>query len=132
MAGMIHDRFCSRLALGLLVAASTAAVAVCQAQTPQRANSAPRAPGVTRAIEHLDTSGPDATVDQTQPDEHQPATAVDHESGGPETAVDHERGGPETATDAPRPSSSRKAAAIARQGVRSNSPPAKAPGKPQS
>ncbi len=75
---MIHDRFCSMLALGLFVAASTAAVAVCQAQTPPRANSAPRAPGVTRAIEHLETS---------EADEHQPATAVDHEQGGPETAL---------------------------------------------
>ncbi len=126
----------SRLALGLLLAG---VAGVSQSQTPPRADSAPRAPGVTRAIEHPDHPAPDPSVDQTLPDDHQPATAVDHDSGGPETAVDHEPGGPETArddqklkpetaSDATKPSSFRSAAAeTAKQGVRSNTPP---PAKP--
>ncbi len=75
---MIHDRFDSRLALGLLVAASTAALAVCQAQTPQRANSAPRAPGVTRAIaiEHRDASDPETATDAPRPSSSRRAAAI--------------------------------------------------------
>src|SRR5579859_4438211 len=68
---------------------------------------APTVPGVTRAVEH-----PDTTVDQAKPDAHQPETAADPPSSGPETA-----------TDAPKPSPAQKAADQARQGVRSNTPP---------
>ncbi len=76
---------------------------------------APTVPGVTRAVEH-----PDTTVDQTQPDKHQPETAADPPSSGPETA-----------TDAPKPSPAQKAADQARQGVRSNTPPPAKPNPPQ-
>ena len=124
----------TRVIPALLLAAAAAAS---QAQTPPpRTATAPLAPGVSRAVEHPDASRPDPTADQTLTDEHQPETAVDHEPGGPETAVDHERGGPETArddqkltpetaSDAPKPSRSREAQAIAKQGVRSNTPPPK-------
>jgi hypothetical protein len=124
----------------VLPALLLAAAAASQAQTPPRASAAPLAPGVSRAVEHPDTSPPDSTVDQTLPDEHQPETAVDHEAGGPETAADPERGGPETArddqkltpetaSDAPKPSKRREADKLAKQGIRSNTPP---PAKPQS
>ena len=82
-----------------------------QAQTAAAAR-APTAPGVTRAVEH-----PDQTVDQTQPDSHQPATAADPPSSGPETA-----------TDNPKPTPQQKAQDNAKQGVRSNTPP---PPKPK-
>ena len=114
-----------------LTLAGTAALALvgtatlAQAQTAPSA-SAPRAttaPGVTRAVEH-----PDTTVDQTQPDSHQPETATDPQSSGPETAKDDSKGKPETATDVPKESATQKAADQAKQGVRSNTPP---PSKPQ-
>jgi len=76
---------------------------------------APTAPGAHRAIEH-----PDPTADQTQPDGHQP-----------ETAVDPPNSGPETATDAPKPSPAQKAADQAKRGVRSNKPPPPKPNPPQ-
>ena len=97
------------IAAATLLLTGTAALA--QVQSAKPSSSAPRAPGVTRAVEHPDSSkpdrsGPDPTVDQTQPDPHQP----------------------ETASDKPTPpSSSEKAAAIAREGVRSNTPPSKPP-----
>ena len=126
-----YIRLSSRWIPALLLACTAA---VSQSQTPPRADSAARAPGVTRAVEHPDAPLPDPTVDQTLTDERQPETAVDHEPGGPETAVDHEPGAPETArddqrlkpetaSDAPKPSSSHRAAEIARQGVRSNAQP---------
>jgi hypothetical protein len=97
----------------------TGATALAQAQTaPSRA---PTAPGVTRAIEHPDTT-PDTTVDQTQPDSHQPETASDPQSKGPETARDDQKSAPETATDAPKLTATQKAAEQAKQGVRSNKP----------
>jgi hypothetical protein len=77
-----------------------------QAQTAAAAR-APTAPGVSRAVEH-----PDTTVDQTQPDNHQPATASDPPSSGPETA-----------TDKPKLTPQQKAEDNAKKGVRSNSPP---------
>ena len=77
-----------------------------QAQTAAAAR-APTAPGVSRAVEH-----PDPTVDQTQPDAHQPATASDPPSSGPETA-----------TDTPKRTPQQKAEDNAKKGVRSNSPP---------
>jgi hypothetical protein len=100
--------------------ALTGATGLAQAQTPSHA---PTAPGVTRAVEH-----PDTTVDQTQPDSSQPATASDPPSSGPETAKDDSKLKPETATDAPKLSAVQKAAQQASQGVRSNTPP---PAKPQ-
>lgn len=106
---MLKLRRCLIAALAL-----TGATALAQAQTTARAD-APRgatAPGVTRAVEH-----PDTTVDQTQPDSHQPETASDPPSSGPETA-----------TDVPKLSAVQKAADQAKQGVRSNTPP---PSKPQ-
>jgi len=115
-----------------LTVAGTAALALggaptlAHAQTAASSASAPRAttaPGVTRAIEH-----PDTTVDQTQPDSHQPETASDPQSSGPETARDDSKGKPETATDVPKESAIQKAADQAKQGVRSNTPP---PSKPQ-
>jgi hypothetical protein len=107
------------------VLALTGAAALAQAQTSTRASTAP---GVTRAIEHPDTT-PDPTVDQTQPDSHQPETASDPRSSGPQTARDDPKlGKPETATDVPKQSQVRKAAEHAAQGVRSNTPP---PSKPQ-
>jgi hypothetical protein len=110
----------------LLLAGGTA---LAQVQGAKSSSSAPRAPGVTRAVEHPDSSkpdrsGPDPTVDQTQPDSHQPQTAVDKGPAGPETAKDDHKHQPETASDKPTaPSSSEKAAAIAKEGVRSNTPP---------
>ena len=107
------------------VLALTGAAALAQAQTSTRA---PTAPGVSRAIEHPDTT-PDPSVDQTQPDSHQPETAADPRSSGPPTARDDPKlGKPETATDAPKQSPLKKAADQAAQGVRSNTPP---PSKPQ-
>jgi hypothetical protein len=103
------------IAAAALLLAGNAALA--QVQSAKPSGSAPRAPGVTRAIEHPDGSKPDPTVDQTQPDSHQP-----------ETARDDQKHQPETASDKPTaPSSSEKAAAIAREGVRSNTPPSKPP-----
>jgi hypothetical protein len=100
--------------------ALTGAAALAQAQTTARADvaRAATAPGVTRAVEH-----PDTTVDQTQPDSHQPETASDPPSSGPETAKDDSKGKPETATDVPKESATQKAADQAKQGVRSNTPP---------
>ncbi len=106
------------------VLALTGAAALAQAQTAARA---PTAPGVTRSVEHTDT--PDTTVDQTQPDPHQPETASDPKSSGPQTARDDPKlGKPETATDAPKQTPVQKAADKAAEGVRSNTPP---PPKPQ-
>ncbi len=103
----------------------TGVSALAQAQTaPARA---PTAPGVTRAVEHPDTT-PDPTVDQTQPDSHQPETASDPQSSGPETARDDGKLTPETATDAPpKLSAAQKAAAAAKQGVRSYKPSSSQP-----
>ena len=105
----------------------TSATSLALAQTAP-ASSAPRAPGVTRAVEHPDKSDP--AVDQTQPDDKQPETAVDKEPGVPETAKDDSKLKPETASDAPpRPSSpQQRMAEVAKQGVRSNTTP---PQKPQ-
>ena len=95
---------------------------------PQPAHSqtstarAPTVPGVTRAVEH-----PDPSVDQTQPDSHQPETASDAPASGPETARDDHVGQPETATDAPKPTPQQKAEDEAKRGVHSNSPPATKP-----
>jgi len=109
-----------------LTVAGTAALALGGAPTLAQAQSAPSAsaprattaPGVTRAVEH-----PDTTVDQTQPDSHQPETASDPQSSGPQTAKDDSKGKPETATDVPKESAIQKAADQAKQGVRSNTPP---------
>jgi len=87
-------------------AAALALPRLAQAQTVAAAH-APTAPGVTRAVEH-----PDQTVDQTQPDAHQPATAADPPASGPETA-----------TDNPKRTPQQKAEDDAKKGVRSNSPP---------
>jgi hypothetical protein len=104
------------------VLALTGAAALAQAQTSS--TRAPTAPGVTRAIEH-----PDTTVDQTQPDSRQPETASDPQSSGPPTARDDPKlGKPETASDVPKESKVQKAADQAAQGVRSNTPP---PSKPR-
>jgi hypothetical protein len=113
------------LAPALTLALLAGTVTVAQAQTSSAsAPRAPVAPGVTRAIEH-----PDTTADQTQPDSHQPETASDPRSSGPETAKDDPKlGKPETASDAPKQSPVQKAADQAKEGVRSNTPP---PGKPQ-
>jgi hypothetical protein len=115
----------------LLLAGGTA---LAQVQGAKSSGSAPRAPGVTHAVEHPDSSkpdrsSPDPTVDQTQPDSHQPQTAVDKgPARGPETAKDDHKHQPETASDKPTaPSSSEKAAAIAKEGVRSNTPPSPPP-----
>jgi hypothetical protein len=106
--------------LPLIAAAAlllTGGNALAQVQSAKPSNSAPRAPGVTRAVEHPDASKPDPTVNQTQPDSHQP-----------ETAADDQKHQPETASDKPTaPSSSEKAAAVAREGVRSNTPPSTPP-----
>jgi hypothetical protein len=103
----------SRLrALSLIAALLGAGYTQAQAPAPQ-GQSTPRAPGVTRAVEH-----PDPTVDQAQPDAMQPETAKDDEKLKPETATDA----------AAKSSSTRKALEIARQGVRSNTAP---PPKPQ-
>jgi hypothetical protein len=118
---MLQLRLCLIAALAL---AGTATLA--QAQTTAASASAPKAataPGVTRAVEH-----PDTTVDQTQPDSHQPETAADPRSSGPETAKDDSKGKPETASDVAPKSALQKAADQAKQGVRSNTPP---PSKPQ-
>jgi hypothetical protein len=120
----------------LLVGVAALAAPVTQAQTTGPRADASRSatvPGVTRAIEH-----PDPAVDQTQPDDHQPQTAVDPPSSGPETAQDDQRGKPETATDSPqgkpetatdkpKKSATEKAADQAAQGVRSNTPPQSKP-----
>jgi hypothetical protein len=120
------------------------AAAFAQAQSAAPSQNAVRAPGVTRAVEHLDNpgpdkSGPDPTVDQTKPDARQPETATDKEVGAPETArddpklkpetaKDDQKLKPETASDVPtRLSSSAKAAEVAKKGVRSNTPPPHAP-----
>ncbi len=115
-----------KLSLCLFTAlALTGAAALAQAQT---STHAPSAPGVTRAVEHPDTT-PDPTVDQSQPDSHQPETASDPRASGPQTARDDPKlGKPETATDAPKQSPVQKAADQAAKGVRSNTPP---PSKPQ-
>ena len=101
-----------------------------QAQTPApQARSVPRAPGVTRAVEHPDKPAPD----EAKPDAMQPETAKDDQKMTPETARDDDKLKPETATDAPRkPSTSQgqRAAEIARQGVRSNTPPVPKPHRP--
>jgi hypothetical protein len=117
---MLKLRRCLITALAL-----TGATALAQAQTTARADTqrAATAPGVTRAVEH-----PDPTVDQTQPDSHQPETATDPPSSGPETAKDDSTLKPETATDVPKLSAVQRAADEAKQGVRSNTPP---PAKPQ-
>jgi cell division protein FtsN len=101
-----------RLPLAVLVTFA-GAIATAQAQTAPAAR-APTAPGVTRAVEH-----PDPTVDQTQPDPNQPATAADDQKKGPETASDAPKKSPQD----------KKADELAKQGVRSNTPP---PGKPSS
>ena len=82
------------------------------AHSQSAAARAPTVPGVTRAVEH-----PDTTVDQTQPDGHQPETAADPPSTGPETA-----------TDNPKRTPQQKAEDNAARGVRSNTPP---PTKPK-
>jgi hypothetical protein len=127
---MRYPRLCLLSTVALFC--STALV---QAQTAAPRSDAQRtatAPGVTRAVEH-----PDTTVDQTQPDSRQPETASDPQSSGPATAKDSPNSQPETATDAPKPSAEQKAAEQARKGVRSNTlpaasspPPASPPGKP--
>jgi len=128
---MMTLRVLPALAAAAVLFASGSALA--QVQGAQPSSSAPRAPGVTRAVEHPDStkpdrSGPDPTVDQSQPDSHQPETAVDKGPPGPETAKDDQKHQPETAFDKPTaPSSSQKAAAIASQGVRSNTPPSAPP-----
>ena len=113
------------------IAAALLLAGYVQAQTPAPpARSAPRAQGVTRAVEHPDTPAPD----QAKPDAMQPETAKDDQKMTPETATDNDKLKPETATDAPRkPSTSQgqRAAEIARQGVRSNTPPPPKPQKPQ-
>ena len=105
----------NRLTAALLL---TSGAAFAQAQTAaptaprQDSQRAATAPGVTRAVEHPDTS-----ADQTQPDASQP-----------ETAVDDQKLAPETATDAAKKSAeSKKAAELAKQGVRSNTPPSSTP-----
>ncbi len=112
-----------RYLIAALVLAGASALA--QAQTaPSRA---PTAPGVTRAVEHPDTT-PGPAVDQTQPDSHQPETASDPPASGPETARDDTKLTPETATDAPpKLSAAQKAAEQAKQGVRSNKPSSSQP-----
>lgn len=114
------------------IAAALLLAGYVQAQTPAApARSAPRAPGVTRAVEHPASSGPE----QAKPDAMQPETAKDDQKMTPETATDNDKLKPETATDAPRkPSSSQgqRAAEIAKQGVRSNTPPPPKPQKPKS
>jgi hypothetical protein len=117
---MLQLRLCLIAALAL---AGTATLAQAQTTAPASAPKAATAPGVTRAVEH-----PDTTVDQTQPDSHQPETASDPRSSGPETAKDDSKGKPETATDVAKKSATQKAADQAKQGVRSNTPP---PSKPQ-
>ena len=66
-----------------LALTGSAALAQAQTATSGAAQRAATAPGVTRAVEH-----PDTTVDQTLPDSHQPETATDPPSSGPETATD--------------------------------------------
>jgi hypothetical protein len=128
---MMTLRFWPALAAAAVLVASGSALA--QVQSAKPSSSAPRAPGVTRAVAHPDSAKPDrssadSTVDQTQPDSHQPETAVDKGPAGPETAKDDQKHQPETASDKPTaPSSSQKAAAIAGQGVRSNTPPSAPP-----
>jgi len=117
---MLQLRLCLIAALAL---AGTATLAQAQTTGPASASRAATAPGVTRAVEH-----PDTTVDQTQPDSHQPETASDPRSSGPETAKDDSKGKPETATDVAKKSATQKAADQAKQGVRSNTP---SPSKPQ-
>jgi hypothetical protein len=100
----------------LMTLTGACAVVTAQAQTAPAASApaarAPTAPGVTRSVEH-----PDTTVDQTHPDASQP-----------ETAADDQKKGPETASDAAKKSAQdKKAADLAKQGVRSNTPP---PSKP--
>lgn len=95
------------LAITVLLGGAAALAVPQPVQAQAAAARAPTAPGVTRAVEH-----PDPTVDQTQPDAHQPATATDPPSSGPETA-----------TDAPKRTPQQKAEDDAKKGVRSNSPP---------
>lgn len=97
------------LAITVLLGGAAALAVPQPVQAQAAAARAPTAPGVTRAVEH-----PDPTVDQTQPDAHQPATATDPPSSGPETA-----------TDAPKRTPQQKAEDDAKKGVRSNSPPPK-------
>jgi hypothetical protein len=110
------------------IAAALLLAGYAEAQTPAApARSAPRAPGVTRAVEHP------ASPDQPKPDAMQPETAKDDQKMTPETATDDDKLKPETATDAPRKPSSnqgQRAAEIAKQGVRSNTPPPPKPQKP--
>jgi hypothetical protein len=118
-----------KLRRSLIIAlALTGSAALAQAQTATSggAQRAATAPGVTRAVEHPDTTA-DTTVDQTQPDSRQPETATDPQSSGPETATDDTKLKPETATDAPKLSATRQAAEQAKQGVRSNTPPSSKP-----
>jgi hypothetical protein len=106
-----------------LTLAGGAALAQAQTATSGTAQRAPTAPGVTRAVEH-----PDTTVDQTLPDSRQPETATDPPSSGPETATDDTKLKPETATDAPpKLTAAQQAAEQAKQGVRSNTPPSSKP-----
>jgi hypothetical protein len=103
-------RYCLPWAAGSLLIGS---VIMGQTAAPR----APTAPGVTRAVEHPSTP-PDATEDTSKP-----ATAADPQTNVPETAQDDQKTAPETATDKPRASSTQKAAEVAKQGVRSNTPP---------
>jgi hypothetical protein len=117
-----------KLRRSLIIAlALTGSAALAQAQTATSggAQRAATAPGVTRAVEHPDTT--DTAADQTRPDSHQPETATDPQSSGPETAKDDTKLKPETATDAPKLSATQQAAEQAKQGVRSNTPPSSKP-----
>jgi hypothetical protein len=86
------------------------------------------------AVDH-ERGGPETARDEqklvpeTARDEQKlaPQTARDDQKLTPETAVDDQKLTPETASDAAKPSRSRLAAATARQGVRSNTPPATSP-----
>ena len=82
----------------------------------------------SRALSSIPTPRHHTAVDQTQPDSKQPETATDTTPG--ETAKDDQKLKPETATDAPKPTPARKAADSAKQGVKSNSPPAAPPAEP--
>jgi len=116
---MPDTRFALPLAAGLLLVGASALAYAQNAPRAPAAQHSPTAPGVTRAVE-----SPDPTVNQTQPDAHQPETATDSQAHAPETARDNPKEMPETATDASHPSQADK---LAKKGVRSNAPAPRAP-----
>jgi hypothetical protein len=119
--GVFDFRYRAPLAATCLLMGS-AAFAQTQATVP-RAEGVPRvptAPGVTRPVE----AAPNIPPTTTDTDGSKPETASDSPAEAPETANDDQKMTPESATDNPRkPDADKKAEELAKQGVRSNTPP---------